>query len=131
MRALIVEDDFRARYMLQKFLQPYFDVHVAVDGREAIQAFKIAWEEDNPYTLICLDIMLPRLDGQEALKEIRSFEKGKGIFASEGVKVVMTTALKDSRNVLGAFRTGCEAYLVKPFERSRFLEVLKDLKLIQ
>ncbi len=130
MRALIVEDDFRSRMLLQKFLSPYFDVHIAVDGKEALQAFKLVWEEKEPYDLICLDIMLPKLNGQDFLIEIRKIEENMGVFASDGVKVVMTSALKDSKNVLGAFKTGCEAYLVKPFERKKFLKVIQDLDLI-
>jgi two-component system chemotaxis response regulator CheY len=131
MRALIVEDDFRQRMLLQKYLTPYFEVHVAVDGKEALQAFNLAWEEKKPYALICLDILLPKLDGQEFLKEIRKIEESMNVFASDGVKVVMTSALKDSKNVLGAFKTGCEAYLVKPFQRTKFMEVINELDLIE
>ncbi len=131
MRALIVEDDFRSRMLLQKYLSPYFEVHVAVDGKEALQAFKLVWEEKEPYELICLDIMLPKLNGQEFLKEIRNIEESMGVYASDGVKVIMTSALKDSKNVLGAFKTGCEAYLVKPFVKLKFLNVIKDLELIE
>ncbi|KAA3617636.1 MAG: response regulator [Calditrichaeota bacterium] len=130
MRALIVEDDFRSRMLLQKYLTPFFEVHIAVDGKEALQAFNLAVEDKQPYDLICLDILLPRLDGQEFLKEIRKLEESMGIFASDSVRVVMTSALKDSKNVLGAFKTGCEAYLVKPFDRTRFLNILEKLKLI-
>jgi two-component system, chemotaxis family, chemotaxis protein CheY len=131
MRALIVEDDFRSRMLLQKYLMPFFEVHIAVDGREALQAFNLAIEEEEPYKLICLDILLPRLDGQEFLIEIRKIEEKLGLFASDGVKVVMTSALKDSKNVLGAFKAGCEAYLVKPFERKTFLGAIEKLNLIK
>jgi two-component system chemotaxis response regulator CheY len=42
----------------------------------------------------------------------------------------MTTALGDSRNVMGAFRAGCEAYLVKPIRKERLLEEMEKLGLL-
>ena len=48
---------------------------MAVDGKEAIDAFRMAIEEARPYSLICLDIMMPEMDGHEVLKEIRRIEE--------------------------------------------------------
>ena len=44
MRVLIVEDDFTSRKLLQKFLSPYGDCDIAVDGKEALEAYKMSWE---------------------------------------------------------------------------------------
>ena len=67
MRFLIVEDDFGSRRLMQMLLQPYGQCDVVVDGREAIDAFLLAWEDNQPYDAIFLDIMMPVVDGHEAL----------------------------------------------------------------
>lgn len=115
MKILIAEDDFISRTLLQEMLLPYGDCHLATNGREAITAFEHMLDKNTPYDLICLDIMMPIMDGQETLQNIRRLEKEKGIGGSECVKVIMTTALDDPKNIMMAFIKGqCEAYITKP-----------------
>ena len=68
MKTLIVEDDFTSRLLLQEILKRYGAVHIAVNGREAVDAVRAAAESDESYDLICLDIMMPEMDGYQALK---------------------------------------------------------------
>lgn len=130
MKTLIAEDDFSSRLLLQKILAPYGETHIAVDGKEAIDAFKTALEINHPYDLICLDIMMPEMDGQAVLKEIRRLEKEKGTFVLDGVKVIMTTALSDYQNITEAFTAYCEAYLVKPIDKRKLLDEISNLGLL-
>jgi len=130
MRALIVEDDFTSRLLLQKLLAPYGESHVAVNGREALEAFQTARQNQQPYDLICLDIMMPEMDGQTVLKEVRSLEEAAGIQPGCGVKILMTTALKDPQNVMTAFRELCDGYLVKPIDKAKLLKYFKEQGLI-
>jgi two-component system chemotaxis response regulator CheY len=130
MKALIVEDDFTSRILLQGILQPHGVCHVCVNGREAVQAFRTAIESKEPYDLVCLDIMMPEMDGQTALKEMRTLEAAAGIGGSGTAKVIMTTALDDKKNILGAFREQCDIYLVKPIDKEKLLESLRALNLI-
>ena len=130
MKYLIVEDDFAARRLLQRYLSGYGDCDIAVDGNEAVEAFGQALDENEPYDLICLDIMMPAMDGREALQVIRRIEHEHGIHGLDGVKVIMTTALGDSKNVIGSFREGCEAYIVKPIKKDKLLEEMEKLGLI-
>lgn len=130
MKSLIVEDDFTSRLLMQKFLAPYGESHVAVNGNEAIEAFTLAINSDEPYQLICLDIMMPEMDGHATLKEIRAFEENKGIMVGDGVKIIMTTALGDMDNKLTAVKEFCDAYLVKPIDRSKLLELIDSFGLI-
>ena len=125
MKILMAEDDFTSRVILQTLLAPYGDVHIAINGREALKAFNSAEAMGEPYELICLDIMMPEMDGQEVLQAIRKSESARGVRIGEGVKVLMTTALTDSSNILMAFREQCDGYLVKPFQRSKLEEHLK------
>lgn len=128
MRILIVEDDFGSRRLLQALLKPYGTCDVVVDGAEAVEAFRLAHEDGQRYDVIFLDIMMPRLDGQEALKQIRTVEKELGIRGVEEVKVVMTTALEDPRNVVEAYyRGGATSYIVKPIDKEKIMEEMGKL----
>jgi len=102
MKTLIVEDDFTSRLLLQELLKSYGPCHIAVNGKEAVEATAAALE-DEPYDLICLDIMMPEMDGQEALRRIREQEEARDILSSNGAKIVMTTALDDIKNVSAAY----------------------------
>jgi len=104
---------------------------MAANGREADEAFRMAWEDNDPYDLIFMDIMMPEIDGHEALKLIRKYEDERGIFGKKRVKVVMTTAKEDSGSVLDSFREGCEGYAVKPIEKIKIIKVLRELELIK
>jgi two-component system, chemotaxis family, chemotaxis protein CheY len=130
MKTLIVEDDFTSRLLLQEFLKPYGEVHIAVNGREAVSAVSTALDQRHPYDLICLDIMMPEMDGQEALRIIRAKEDALGVTPRGGAKIVMTTALDQSRNIIQAFRALCDAYLVKPISKPKLLAQLRDFQLM-
>ena len=130
MKALIVEDDFTSRKVMQLMLLPFGECDIAVNGFEAIAAFRAAAAERNRYDLICLDIMMPEMDGHAVLREIRRIEEEEGIFGRDGVKVIMTSALSDSGNILKAFNEQCEAYLVKPIEKRKLFEILQNLGLL-
>jgi len=130
MKTLIVEDDFTSRLLLQELLKSYGPVHIAVNGNEALGAVRNALEANQPYDLICLDIMMPEMDGQEALREIRSLEEVRGIFSSEGSKIMMTTVMADLKNVSTAYMNLCDAYLTKPIRKSVLNQELRTLKLI-
>ncbi len=130
LRFLLVEDDFGSRIVIQKYLDRWGETHTAVSGRQAVAAFIEAFESGEPFHLICLDVMMPELNGHEALQQIREFEKSKGIVAPNLVKVVMTSALSDSENVSSSYRFGCEGYLVKPVSRDELEAQLRLLKII-
>jgi CheY-like chemotaxis protein/HPt (histidine-containing phosphotransfer) domain-containing protein len=129
LKILIAEDDFTCRKLLQTFLSEYGECFVAINGHESVEAVREALDEGQPYDLICLDIMMPEMDGHKALEAIRQIENEHGIAGLDGVKVIMTTVLGDSKNVIGAFRTGCEAYIVKPVSKEKLLEEMEKLGL--
>lgn len=130
MRVLIVEDDLTSRRLLQSVLSPYGQCDFAVNGREALESYKLAMEGGEPYGLVCLDIMMPELDGHEVLRQIRQLETVKNIPQNQVTKVIVTSSLGDSTNVIGAFQEGCEAYLEKPIETEKLLNQLGKLGLI-
>jgi two-component system, chemotaxis family, chemotaxis protein CheY len=130
MKTLIVDDDFTSRLLLRECLKSYGPSHLAVNGREAVEAVRIALEAVEPYNLICLDIMMPEMDGQAALKEIRRMEASARVAAPDQAKIVMTTALADRINVVEAARGKCDCFLTKPIQKVKLLEELRKLGLI-
>ena len=130
MNILIAEDELASRKFLSKFLSKYGEVDMVVDGMEALDAYLMAIKENCPYDLICLDIMMPKVDGVKVLKAIRDYEVKKGVLSEQRVKVIMTTALAETEYVKRAFDIGCEAYAAKPIDTNKMLEVMKKLGLI-
>ncbi len=130
MRSLIVEDEFTSRMQLKYFLEEHGQCDVAVNGEEALVAFESAHSEKKPYSLICLDVKMPGMDGNELLKKIREKEDDFGLAANQHVKIFMTTAITDPKSVLKSFYNMCDEYLSKPVENVRLLAQLKKHKLI-
>lgn len=130
MKILIVEDESGSRTVLQRFLEPYGKCHIAVDGAEAMECFNRAIGDGAPFDLICLDIRMPKIDGLEVLRRLRKSEQERGIRPLEGTKVIMTTQADEPSDVLGAFKSGCEAYVIKPIDRQTLLREIQKLGLI-
>lgn len=125
MKILIAEDDFASRKFMLKFLSNYGECDVTVDGMEAVDAFLMALEDGEGYDLVTLDIMMPVLDGYQALKAIRDIEREREIPEEKMAKIIMTTALNEGRNVKKAFELGCTVYSGKPINQEKFEGVLK------
>ena len=130
MKILLAEDDFVTRKFMTNFLSKYGECDVTVDGMEAVDAFMMALEDDAPYDLVCLDIMMPVMDGYQALMGIRNLEKERNIPKENQVKIIMATALNDEKNVKMAFDLGCSVYSGKPIDQEKFEQVLKKFELI-
>lgn len=129
-RILIVEDDFMVRQVIRDILEDYGVVDIAVNGEEALQAFRVAWKKEMPYDLICMDIMMPVMDGNEALTHIRELEKSMGIYGIDEVKVIMITALDDAKTVVKSYsKGGATSYIVKPIEKERLIHEMREIGL--
>ncbi|OHD74342.1 MAG: hypothetical protein A2V99_05930 [Spirochaetes bacterium RBG_16_67_19] len=113
MKSLIVDDELTSRELLTMILKAYGPVDTAADGLGGLKAFNLALDRE-PFDLIMLDIMLPRMDGQQVLKAIRRIEQERGVVGLEQVKIVMISALGDFSNVSQAFASACTSYLTKP-----------------
>ena len=115
---------------LERVLSPYGTCETAENGLEAIAAVeRILGQSKQTFDLICLDINMPELDGMSALVKLRELEEAHGFGGLSGSKVIMTTAINSSKDILGAFKKGCEAYLVKPINREKLFEKISSLGL--
>jgi two-component system response regulator MtrA len=102
-RILIVEDDPSIREVTAIGLAAAgFAVTTASDGVEGLEQFR-----SDPFDLVLLDVMLPRLDGYEVCRQIRR---------TSTVPVVMVTARTDTMDVVVGLEAGADDYVRKPFE---------------
>jgi two-component system chemotaxis response regulator CheY len=129
--SLLVEDDFASRLLLQTFLSRYGECHIAVNGKEAVDAFASALGRGQKYDLICMDIMMPVMDGREALRQVRAMEEVRGISSTYGAKIIMTTVVTDIKEVIHCFQELCDSYLMKPIDLTQLLSQLKSFQLVQ
>jgi two-component system chemotaxis response regulator CheY len=130
MRTLVVDDALCNRIVLQGYLTKFGECNVAGNGREAIEACRAAHQQSRPYSLICMDIMMPEMDGITALKEIRLLERQWRIVRGSRARIIMTTASNGSKHVFEAASGSCDGYLTKPIEMAKLLDVLRTFKLV-
>lgn len=127
MRSLIVDDDEIGRLMLATFLEELGSCDQAENGQQALELVDKATVDNAPYDLICLDIVMPVMDGTTTLKEIRERDVQQGT----RTKVFMISACSSPQDIEDAFFEGdCDDYVVKPFQREAVTQMLQRHKLI-
>jgi len=131
MKFLIVEDDPVASRLCETYLSDYGQCTIVTNGVAAVETFRKSLKEGQPYDLVCLDVMMPKMDGQAALRLIRQAERIQHINESDSVKIIMTTALDNVRHIEKAFSSGCQAYLIKPIRKQDLLGKMEKLGLIK
>ncbi len=126
MKCLIVEDNKQNYDLLQRMLNDYGISRIAVNGVEALTAFKQAHAENDPYDIIFLDIMMPDLNGDEVLRKIRQWEK-ENTENNDNVQVVMASAKSDTDTIISSYDDGCQHFFIKPYDRSELDELMKTM----
>ncbi len=102
-KILVVDDESRMRKLVRDFLEREgFEVFEAGDGVEAMDLFY----EEKEVALVILDVMMPKMDGWQTLREIRQTSQ---------VPVIMLTARSEERDELQGFELGVDEYISKPF----------------
>jgi two-component system chemotaxis response regulator CheY len=128
MKALIVDDCPLTREMIGLAISTTADVEYAENGEAAIRLVSEAVGRGAHYDLICLDITMPVMGGQEALRKIRAIEADSGAVRA---KVFMITASSSPDDMIEAITGGeCDDYLTKPVIRNVFLELLRKHSLL-
>ncbi len=115
------------RRTMKRFLSAYGECDIAVDGLETLNLFAESIQNNQPFDLVCLDIMMPQLDGLKVLRAMRDIEAQRGIPEEKRVKVIMTTALNDRKTVMEAYGLGCVGYAWKPIDLDKFAQVLREI----
>lgn len=130
MKSIVVDDEPTSQKILEKCLAEFGECRTCLSAKDAVHAIADAYDSEEPFRLVCLDIMMPDCDGHTVLQQIRDLEAERGILGLDGVKVIMVSSLSDKGSILKAFRYGCEGYVVKPVERKKLLETISSLGLV-
>jgi two-component system chemotaxis response regulator CheY len=129
-KCLLVDDDELEREMIAQYLDGVAACDMAVNGREAVDKFKAAHDEGSPYDLLIMDIMMPEMDGHAAGREIRRFEREKGISMVNQVKILILSALNTPMDAMESFMAAqSAAHLSKPIGKDKLREALSKLGL--
>lgn len=131
LKILVVEDDNTSRELLRRLLLEKGTVDAASNGADAIAYFKESIEKNEHYDLICLDIEMPKASGHEVLTFVRSMEKENGIEGIFKTKVIMTTASHGEEDVVNAFMGECDAYILKPVNKTILYERMREIGLLK
>lgn len=127
MRFLFVDDDETVHMYLGKLLKSYAKCDGAMSGTEAVDMYKKAFEEGDPYNVVFMDIMMPEMDGHKVVQKLRDLENELNISGPSEFKLVMITSLKDTKNVSKAFFKGfATCYIVKPFNKTHVIKELRE-----
>ncbi|MDD6135436.1 MAG: response regulator [Selenomonadaceae bacterium] len=130
MKILIAEDDRLSRTFLKEFMKTYGACDLATDGMETLDLVLEAMKQKESYDLLCLDIMMPKVDGFKVLKVIRGLEQQYKVPQEQHMKIIMMTAVVDVDYVDQAFSSGCDAYASKPINMEKVQEVMQQLGLV-
>ena len=125
MKILVVDDDPVSRKMLQKIMSSFGECEEVENGKAAMKSFEQSLENDTPFDLITLDIIMPEMDGIDALNRIRELETEKGVPLEKRAKIFMVTSNSDEDTVTASAKAGCDDYIVKPFNKEVVLAKLK------
>jgi len=116
MKVLIVDDEAVSRAKLKLIMETFGDCETVESGTDAIASFRKSCQEKNPFDLVMLDIDLPDKDGTRVLSEIRAVEKALNGSYGKKVKILMATSMKDKNSIITCIQSGCNDYIVKPFD---------------
>ncbi len=115
MKILIAEDDATSALLLQRTLtKGGYDVTVARDGIDALAAMK-----QKPFDALITDWMMPRMDGIELIRQVRTIVKPDMI-------IIVITALDSVEAKAHALEAGADDYLAKPYQLRKVLKVLEN-----
>ena len=127
---LLVEDDLGHAELIQRNLKRSgFENHVVhlTDGQQALDYIlcegTYADRKPNGPMLLLLDIKMPRVDGVEVLRRLKSDEK------TEKIPIIVLTTTDDPREIERCYELGCSVYITKPLEYEAFVEAVRRLGL--
>ena len=126
MKVLVAEDDMASGKFLTKLLSKYGQVDLARDGIEAVDNFVKAASENSKYDLVCLDIMMPKIDGYKALESIRNAERKLCIPRISRCKIIMISALDEGFDSSYA-SDDYDEYICKPIDIVKFDNIIRKM----
>ena len=115
MRVLIADDEKVCRIKLKLIMQNFGECESVENGKDAVAMFQNAHQQGAPFSLIMLDLDMPKLDGLQVLSEIITAETKLGVPQTQKAKVLMVSSSTDKDLVLRCIKSGCDDFIAKPF----------------
>ena len=130
MKSLVVDDELVSRSKLKKIMESFGPCDAVEDGDQAVLTVIKALNLGEPYDVILMDLMMPVMDGHEALKRIRAIEQERRVEPGKEARVIVISSLEDQKNVCQAFFKGlASVYVTKPVNRESVHTALRSLNL--
>lgn len=130
MRTLIVEDNPVNREFLMAVLEERAQCVAVETAEEALEKVDEAWKQGEPFDLVFMDVLLPGMDGLQALQQIRTWERNQGLDDAARAKVIVTTALDDNFDMAQPpFNEANSRYVAKPLTIDKISSELKEFGL--
>jgi two-component system chemotaxis response regulator CheY len=115
---LVIDDDIVSRWMLRDFLVTFASCDVAENGKEGLLLFETALADGDPYKLLCVDLIMPEMNGLALIRKIRDLEKNNPLFAEYRTKIFVISASDSAWDKADLLLDNlCDDYIVKPFNR--------------
>ncbi|MDD6332687.1 MAG: response regulator [Clostridium sp.] len=130
LKILVAEDDEANRKFLSKLLAKFGEVTVVADGFQAVKSYMQALDEKEPFRLVCLDVMMPKIDGYKALDAIRDLESRNALIDGEKAKIIMISALDEGGFDEELAGNQYDCYMSKPIDILEFEMNLKRMGMI-
>ncbi|MBF0423953.1 MAG: response regulator [Magnetococcales bacterium] len=130
MKALIVDDLHESRILLHNILRPFGDCDAVDNGRDAIEMFRMAFEQEEAYDLVLLDLTMPEMDGMEVLQAMRSLEQELGVDPNIQTIIIIVSAVDALSEIETCFRIGASDYINKPIIAGKLLGKLSQHNLV-
>ncbi|MBF0427990.1 MAG: response regulator [Magnetococcales bacterium] len=129
MNILIVDDNAINRKILWEYLKSYGQCDMASNGVEAVEQFEAELATGNPYDLVLMDLMMPRMNGQNALNKIRDIERKHRVTMRDQVVIIIVTGASSPEELLKTSDRN-SGLLKKPVRQAELIDKLKRHGLI-
>lgn len=131
LKILLVDDSKSAQLKIHSILSEYGECDQAYNGLEALECYTKSLRTDKPYDLIVMDVVMPKMDGFQAAKEIKALEEEESLPQEKRAKIIMLTSKAEPKHMIKAqFEIGVTTYLTKPFKEETLIEALRNLGLM-
>lgn len=123
MSYLIIDDDEMSRLMLKEVLSEFANCHMAASGVEALRLIEVAATNDTPYSLLCVDLLMPHMNGLAFVRNIREMERTHATGVRAKIFIISASdSIWDKAELM--LDNLCDAYIEKPFNRNSLIAEL-------
>ena len=130
MKILIVDDIAVNTRIMVHLLSEYAECHIANSGYQALCKVAESLEQSGPFDLICMDIMMPGMNGIQSIEKIRELETKQKYKNLKPTKILMVTTIKEDASVIKSIKAGCDGYILKPVDKYALVDQLHKLGIL-